>query len=178
MQPDKADGERVLLLWDSIRFGWFWRVHVRQGAVLRVQKIRMMDHNEDTHGVLAQWVLAGQKTTMGFIFDAWQADRPEEPSKHLTILVNERLLGDGYATPRIRFQQGFFERDISIEADDGWTFHARYNAPWLRETFRQFTSGGMVDSFPVDFVERLIAAVRSYRPQWLVETFTSVKGER
>ncbi len=108
---------------------------------------------------------------MGYLSAARRDDVPEaaDTAKHMLIIVNERLLGDGLATPRLRFQQGFFERDISVEADDGWNFHTHYKAPWLREMIRKLTVGNMVDSCPVDFVERLIETVRFNRPHWLVE---------
>lgn len=170
VQPGELAAKQVFLLRDYATLKRYWRVHVRQGAVLSVQETER-GLNEAVHGILEQWVLAGQKTTMGFLSTARLDSTPGAPdySKNLLILVNERLLGDGVATPRLQFRPGFFVRDIAVPADDHWNFHAHYTAPWLREMVRKLNLGGTLEYDPVDFIERLAEIVSANRSQWLVD---------
>jgi hypothetical protein len=108
---------------------------------------------------------------MAFLSTARRDDIPTAAdfSKNLLILVNERLLGDGLATPRLRFQQGKRERDFSVQSDDGWHFDTHYKEPWLREMYRKFMHGDTWESPPsVDFIEQFVEAVRFNRPDWMV----------
>lgn len=162
-----ADGQ-VFLLQDYATLTRYWRVHTLQGAVLRVQETEK-GLDETVHGMLERCQLAGRETTLGFLsmecLDG--AARVPDYSKNLLILLNERLLGDGLMRPQLQFQRGFFAREITVQAEDGWAFHAHYTAPWLREIVRKLNLGGTLEYDPVDFIERLVEIVGFHRKHWL-----------
>lgn len=170
-RSNEEDAEQVFLLRDYATLKRYWRVQVQRGVVLRVQETER-GANEAVHGILERWMLAGQETPMGFLSTARLDSAPGAPdyAKNLLIIVNGRLLGDGLAAPRLQFRNGFFARDIAVRAEDDWTFHAHYEAPWLREMVRKLNLGGTPEYDPVDFIERLVEIVVTNRRHWLVES--------
>jgi hypothetical protein len=156
------------LLRDYATLKRFWRVHVRHGVVLEVKEGEK-GRDEFVHGMLERWTLAGQKTVMAFLSTAPHEAAAGAPgySKNLLMIVNERLLGDGFAVPRVEFHRGFRTRDVSVRTEDGWSFQAHYRAPYVREFLRRLNLGNTVEYAPVDFIERLIEVIHFNRPHWL-----------
>jgi hypothetical protein len=113
--------------------------------------------------------LGGQTLTLGFMSAVWDQNRPEVPNygEHLLVLVNDRLLGDGYALPSFEFKSEFLTRHLAVSASDGWEFDIRYSKPWFRELFRKINAGGTLESDPVDFTECVIEAISFNRPAWV-----------
>lgn len=171
---DDHGAERVFLLRDYATLKRYWRVSTREGAVVRVQEAEKAP-GDAVHGILERWHLAGREAIMAFMSaDCVEgAARAPDYSKSLLILVNERLLGDGLMRPKLKFEQGFFERDITVQAADGWRFHAQYTAPWLREIVRKLNLAGTLEYDPVDFIERLVEIVSIHRPQWIEDAAPS-----
>jgi hypothetical protein len=160
--------EQTFVLRDYTTLKQYWRVYVRQGAVVQVQETeRRLDEN--VHGMLERWRLAGSETTMGYLSEACLDGAVRGPAyaKHLLVLVNDKLLGDELVAPRIKFRKNRFARDITVQSADGWCFQAHYTAPWLREMLRKFNLGGTLEYDPVDFIERLVEIVQTHRPRWL-----------
>jgi len=169
VDPDYSLGEKVYCLRDYATLKRVWEVHARGGRIDRIED--GPGPNSAIDGMLERRVLAGQVLTMGFLSEARRRDHPTVPyySQHLLILVNDRLLGDGLATPNVAFHTGAFERELAVTANDGWSFRIRYAAPWFRESLRKLDMGGTLEYDPVDFTERFVQAIAFNRPSWLVD---------
>ncbi len=165
---NEMDAYRVFVLRDYAAPTRYWRVEVRPRMVTCAQEGDRAD-GAPVHGLLEQWNVAGTRKTMGFLSASTRESFPSAPdySKHLLLIIDGRLLGDGLGTPKIRFRKGFFQRTITVNADDGFFFEMHYSAPWIREIFRKLNLGGTPEYDPVDFIERLVEIVVFNRPHWI-----------
>jgi hypothetical protein len=163
-----ATHEQVYLLRDYSTLTRYWRVRCRNEVVVEVEPIRG-ERADAVHGMLERRTLAGRALTLGFLSSARHESVPNVPgySQNLSVLINERLLGDGFAVPSVQFRPGFFKRDFTVCADDGWTFHIGYSAPWVHELIRKLIYGNTLDYDPADFIERLVEVIGFNRPQWI-----------
>lgn len=168
MEIDSGNIDKTYLLKDYASLVRYWRVSIRVGNVLCVQEV-MRPPQAFVSGVFERWILSGRDTSMGFLSDAKNEEVTAAPgySKHLLIIVNEKVLGDKVAEPEVRFRKDFFSREFSLRTSDGWTFDVRYRAPWVREMFRRFNLGGTLEYDPVDFIERLVEIISLHRPAWI-----------
>jgi hypothetical protein len=162
-------GEQVYLLHDYSKLTRYWRVRCQGGAVVEIKEAHR-EPGESVNGMLDRRTRAGRALTLGFLSLSRHASAPGAPgyAQNLIVLINERVLGDGFATPHLRFRSGFFRRDFTVQAADGWTFRVDYSAPFVRESIRRLVHGDTLEYDPADFIERLVEVVTFNRPEWVM----------
>jgi hypothetical protein len=161
-------GEQVYLLHDYSKLTRHWRVRCQNDVVVEIREAPR-EPGDFVNGMIDRRMLGGQALTLGFLSLSRHESAPGAPgyAQNLIVLVNERLLGDGFATPLVRFRPGFFKRNFTVKASDGWTLHVDYSAPWVRELIRKLNHGNALDYDPADFLERFVEAVAFNRPNWI-----------
>jgi hypothetical protein len=88
--------------------------------------------------------------------------------RNLILMIDGKLMGDGFSVPTISWSRGFFHGIFKVVLEDGWSFESRYRRPFLRELWWRLNVGGTLDEQPVDFIEKVVSIVSEARPQWLV----------
>jgi hypothetical protein len=155
---------------DYVSAGKVWRVRARGDLVIDIGELEGAGDGA-IDGIIGRLRIDGSRTSIAFLSGARDERYAGVPgySKHLLLLIGEKLLGDGFLVPRITFEKTHFSCRLHARSADGWEFRKEYRRPWFREFFRKALYGSSIDYDPVDIVERLVEVVRVNRPHWLVE---------
>ena len=170
MEISNAKFAKIYFLQDYASLDQYWRLTVLDGNVVQTEAVPRRE-DELVVGMFERWRLAGEDVSMGFLSELGHevVTGNSAYSKHLLIILNGRLFGDGLSKPKLFFREGVMRREFSVRTEDGWKYNATYRSPWIRETIRRILFGGpnTLEYNPVDLIERLVEVVETYRPDWM-----------
>lgn len=122
----------------------------------------------ESNGMFHRWKLRDREISAGFLSSAVSEDvAAPDYLKHLLVIINDKVIGDGLATPKVYFSRKYSSRKLQVQTDDGWGLEVTYRAPTVREALRRLNVGGTLEYDPVDFIERLVEVMKSNRPGWV-----------
>lgn len=165
-----ASGGSICLL-DYWHVGRVRIAKITPDGTLLVSRVSADANMDRVRGVVGQGRFNNGFVPMAYLsceFD--DAHGTPDYYRNLILMIDGKLLGDGFSVPRISWSRGLFYGVFKVVLEDGWSFESRYRRPLLRELWWRLNVGGTLDEQPVDFIEKMVAIVSEARPKWIVKS--------
>lgn len=160
------------LLSTYFQTGRYWKLCRAANRILWLEQV-IGDLKTPPHGMGSMQNFSGRTVFMGTFYASPNA--PQEFGRSngsFNLAIVDRLVGDDFKQPRIRFVREKRWNTIDISTDDDWRFTVTYRRPWLRQLLRTIEYERTIDYSPADIFEWLYFLVFHDRPHWLLDDRT------